>query len=548
MERDIQHAVTLSLLDQGMPRHYTRFCLGFRLGDTPVTEAVSRLEAFFRRTFQAQPWLAGYACPVRGDSTGPRNKLEIRFSQRDVEEFSVKIQELSEAQFPLTYDDFCELGMPPSRIPSDLISSCPDKRPDTEPALILDVTVNIIRGGLLVAIFLHHGVTDGASMGTIISGQLCRGISELSLLTAADLASKADTESQARLPLSFIPRNQPIGLHLEYKSALRALGRNPAPTPPPPPKSAVTSHIFLFSDHTLQTLKATLNALVQADPNPTIPWLTTHDALQSLLWHHLTRARIPSLHPATLPETSTFLIPVNIRRRITPPLPPTFLGGAVALAPATLPLSSLLLPQKPVPSDEAEEPRPKKVPPDHPNNEEGDNSEEDDEKAYGYLLPGATKINTTISQVTDSYLHEVLALTAQQPSVRDMVDINVNQVAGLDLVVTSWAVLPVFGKPEDGSPEGEVGGDGDVIGLGMGLGPPDYIRKPWSRDAGGCIILPRDGRRRSRGTTTTSAVKGERSTCAAGGGWEVLVQLKTVDMQRLLRDEGFMRCVERVID
>ena len=540
MDMDTEHTITLSILDQGMPRHYTRFCLAFRLGETPATVAISRLEVFFRRIFQAEPWLAGHACPVKKDCS-PRHQLEIRFSQQDVENFHVKVQELPQDKCPLTYDELCELGMPPSKIPRHLVSSCPDKRPDTEPAPILDVTVNIIRGGLLIAIFLHHGVTDGASMGTILSGQLCRDISETKLLTAVDLAEKARVGTATRLPLSAIPTNQSIGSHSEYKPALRAIGQTPSSPAPAPSPSEVTSHIFRFSDPTLQTLKADLNSVLQnSKSDPQIPWITTHDALQSLLWQHLTRARIPSL-PATHclldSKTSTLLIPVNIRKRITPPLPPTYLGGAVALAPATLPLTSLLTPTGT-----------------HQLQTDGLSKMVD--KAY--LLSTAITIHAAIAKCDDDYLREVLELTKGLDSVREMVDLNLDTAGGLDLCITSWAVLPVFEGPES-SDEGNGGGDGSSsgsnsngnstststsskesdTGLGMGLGLPDFVRKPWSRDAGGCIILPRDRR---------GWAKGEDGAGRGGGGLEVLVQLKTEDMERLMHDGEFMACVDRVID
>ncbi|ERF73501.1 hypothetical protein EPUS_04124 [Endocarpon pusillum Z07020] len=544
MDMDTEHTITLSILDQGMPRHYTRFCLAFRLGETPATVAIARLEVFFRRVFQAEPWLAGHACPVR-EHCSPRHQLEIRFSQKDVENFQVKVQELPHDKCPLTYDELCELGMPPSKIPRPLVSSCPDRRPDTEPAPILDVTVNIVRGGLLIAIFLHHGVTDGASMGTIVSGQLCRDISETKLLTAVDLAEKARAETVTRLPLSAIPTNQSIGSHSEYKAALRAIGQTPSSPAPAPSASEVTSHIFRFSDATLQTLKADLNSLLQnSNSEPQIPWITTHDALQSLLWQHLTRARIPSF-PATQclldSKTSTLLIPVNVRKRIASPLPPSYLGGAVVLAPATLPLTSLLTPTGT-----------------HQLQTDGLSKMVD--KAY--LLSTAITIHAAIAKCNDDYLREVLELTKSVDSVREMVDLNLDTAGGLDLCITSWAVLPVFEGPEgndEGNGNGDGAGDGSSsgsnsngggssstngsssssnskesdIGLGMGLGLPDFVRKPWSRDAGGCIILPRDRRGWAQGEDGAG-----RGSGSGMGGLEVLVQLKTEDMDRLMHESS----------
>ena len=507
---DTIHTITLSTLDQGMPRHYTRFCLAFSLGDTSAFEAISRLRAFFQRTFQVHPWLAGYACPVKGDSL-PGHQLEIRYSRRDVENFEIKIRDQTET-FSLSYRELCDLGMPPSKIPRELVSSCPDRRPDTEPGLILDVTVNIIRGGLLVALFLHHGVTDGATMGTIIGGELCSHIKHTVALSPEGLAQAAHDEMSTREPLSRVTANQAIGQHFEYRPALRALNMTPPPPlGPSPTAEQVASHIFFFPDSKLRLLKTTLNALVHASTTPEIPWVTTHDALQSLLWQHLTRARAPSLKSSrtTLPQKSTLLIPVNIRKRIKPPLPPHYMGGAVALAPASVTVDSLLGP--PASSHDLEEPAQQLI-------------------STAYLLNTCIVIHTAISRCEDTYLREVLALTNQQDSCRNMVDLNLDTLSGLDLCITSWAVLPIFGPIP-----GRENCSGD---MGMGLGLPDFIRKPWSRDAGGCIILPKDPRRRDAGVGDG---QGE-------SGLEVLVQLKTEDMQRLVEDRDFMAHVGRVID
>ena len=153
------------------------------------------------------------------------------------------------------------------------------------------------------------------------------------------------------------------------------------------------------------------------------------------------------------------------------------------------------------------------------------------EKAY--LLSTAISIHTTITRCNDQYLREVLALTARQDSVKSMADLNVDTASGLDLCITSWAVLPIFDE----------GGESD---LGMGLGLPDYVRKPWSRDAGGCIILPRD-RRGTQGMPRVEREEEEEEE-EEEGGLEVLVQLKTGDMERLRADCEFMACVARVID
>lgn len=130
--------------------------------------------------------------------------------------------------------------------------------------------------------------------------------------------------------------------------------------------------------------------------------------------------------------------------------------------------------------------------------------------------------------------------------MREMVDLGVDTAGGLDLCITSWALFPVFGESDSDSHSAgekkELAGGGEECardtGLGMGLGLPDFVRKPWSRDAGGCIILPRDRRRSLL----------ENGGGGGGGGLEVLVQLKTEDMETLMRDGQFMGYVDRVTD
>ncbi len=61
----------------------------------------------------------------------------------------------------------------------------------------------------------------------------------------------------------------------------------------------------------------------------------------------------------------------------------------------------------------------------------------------------------------------------------------------------------------------------------MGFGKPDWVRKPWSRDPGSCIVLPYDDRK---------------------DYLEVVIQMTKPDMARLLEDPNFMEYVVRVID
>jgi hypothetical protein len=170
------------------------------------------------------------------------------------------------------------------------------------------------------------------------------------------------------------------------------------------------------------------------------------------------------------------LIPVNIRGRMLPPLPSSFFGSAVDFASVKLSLAHL---SNSTPS--------------------------------AYALT-ALAIRHAVRAVQDAYVRATIQLSnTPNVDVRDLQAANMNRTTGADMYITSWLGLPLYEK-------------GD---LWMGLGQPDWVRKPWSRDPGACIILPQDPRRHVL---------------------EVVVQMAAEDMERLLRDEAFMGFVDRTIE
>jgi hypothetical protein len=123
------------------------------------------------------------------------------------------------------------------------------------------------------------------------------------------------------------------------------------------------------------------------------------------------------------------------------------------------------------------------------------------------------EIRRAINSVDEPYIRQAIAL-ARFPDptndVRDLQASNMDRANGADMYVTSWEKLECYEATFD-----------------LGLGRPDWVRKPWSRDPGSCIVLPSDNRKNYL---------------------EVVIQMTTADMDRLLRDQFFMNYVVRVID
>jgi hypothetical protein len=125
----------------------------------------------------------------------------------------------------------------------------------------------------------------------------------------------------------------------------------------------------------------------------------------------------------------------------------------------------------------------------------------------------ALAIRKAIDQVTEPYIRQSIAL-AENPNpkidVRDLQGSNMDRTDGADMYITSWEKLKLYDATFD-----------------MDLGRPDWVRKPWSRDPGSCIVLPFDDRK---------------------DFLEVVIQMAEADMGRLLEDEAFMGYVCRWIE
>ena len=473
------HVIKLSSIDHCMPRAYIRVCLAFRLPDPDrFLEAVVKLEQFVKGLVATTPFLAGFVAPAQCDD-GSIGRVEIQFSQEDVRTFpAIRIRQYSPKEMPYTYEQLGELGLPPSVIRPDLVSSLPEGT-DDDRAPVFRVQANLLEGGLIVSMYLHHCVTDGTGLGLLISSSLSQDAAspaddsdvgqQLLNFTDETLATIANNESSSRAQLSWAHGGHVLR-RLAYKHAV------PDKSLPKPPARKGRGCVFSISQAKLEELKATLLRQIAFQNNGLEPFLTIHDVLQALIWHHMTQARLPALLSSYKISWSKLLIPVNIRGRLSPPLAPSYFGSAVDFASAISSLSHLS-------SSDA-----------------------------SAIATTALSIRRAVTSVTDHYVRSAITLSnTPGVDVRDLLASNMNRTHGADIYITSWFNLPLFEK-------------GD---LGMDLGMPDWVRKPWSRDPGACIILPQDPRR---------------------DVIEVVVQLAVADMERLLVDNVFMGFTNRVIE
>ena len=479
----IEHVIRLSSIDHCMPRAYIRVCLAFRLPHPDsARKALAGLGRFLTSTVNAAPFLAGYVHPSPEEDNAI-GRVEIRFTREDVDTFpAIQIRRYTDEEMPWTYDELSNLGLPPSAIRPDLVSALPENTDDGR-APVFRVQANLLDGGLIVSVYLHHCVTDGSGLGLLVSGSILNSghIRERingtpdSIMTngRGDCSAGGESELDAIAYIETLSRDKLR--HSKGYDTQREYSDNTPDTANRTASSPGRGCVLVIPHIKMNAFKTRITKSLPKDDNDFTPFITDHDVLQALLWHHLTQARKHSVNLAKV-TSSTLLIPVNIRGRMIPPLPSSYFGSAVDFASVRQTIAHL---STSTPSS--------------------------------YAMT-ALAIRHAVTAVQDPYVRATINLSnTPYIDVRDLLAANINRATGADMYITSWLGLELYEK-------------GD---LGMGLGMPDWVRKPWSRDPGACIILPQDPRK---------------------DVLEVVVQMVAADMERLLQDEVFMEFVERTIE
>ena len=411
-----EHIVQLSALDQIQFRSYVRFYFFYPTRGHPQSIITDRFITFFKRVVAASPFLAGRV----GISKHGQEILQVCYAERDVDDFQPQVNCVPTCDFPYSYEDLCDAGVPPSVLPGHLLTPLPNYPDETRPAPVFATQLNFIPGGLIVTIFLHHGVSDGASLALLLQGvQTSTACVEHRPLTAAE-----ESHRRASLFTSLESDSSPRNSHPEYAVVdhrdLEARDRQLAAQHGFPD---MVGRVFTFSTDKLKQLKSSVAAHLADDPCPAVSYISTNDALSALLWHAITRARFPSYSPTM--EVSQLVFPVNVRNKLSTPVPSTYFGAVNVLAPVSLPIKVLA----------------------------------STTSAPKGLVATATAIRRAIMKIGDDYVREVITLAKEQDDVRNL-RMAGNFRFGADLAITTQANLGF----EDAT-------------LDMGLGRPEWIRK-----------------------------------------------------------------------
>ncbi|KAL1848563.1 hypothetical protein Plec18170_007870 [Paecilomyces lecythidis] len=520
------HYFGLTPIDQIMPRGYTRMAFCFPFASDDPAPAIEALQQAYKAAIARFPFMAGTVALERdgGEHTG---RLEVRYNNQDVEKAHVFVKRLEPPECPHTYEELKNMGMPPSKLPGPLISPLPDFPDATKPCPVMALQANFLPGGLILAVYTHRNVTDAA--GTAVFLYALRQSLETHGDTPINLPEFADDKLRLLLTPG-LPHTSPLHEHPEYTldtdlvavSSPGARAGDGSDLRQANPTDEDTQYlnqgkIFVISEEKVNSLKTYLakrafekqsaEEAMNRNHRPMI--VTTDDALCALIWVFVTRARalyLTTLQTETPDEelSSSLSMSVSIRGHIEPPIPAFYVGASVIYSQATLPVKTLLGADGAGLSIDA---RAYSVP----------------SSASSALTKCAIQIRQAVDRVTPSHVRSLISLCNSTADIRDL-QVNSRCAGGPDVLITSWSDLNLSE------------GVWFIPGIGNG-GNVEFIRKPWSRQDGAMILMPR----------IDNSVPGADNDDDADG-LEVLIQLRTEAMVRLEQDMSFMSYVTKVIE
>ncbi|KAK1084554.1 hypothetical protein LTR33_002598 [Friedmanniomyces endolithicus] len=436
-----QHIYYLSSIDQSLIRCYIRYCLCFPCNATEVDTAVASLHKAVERLVTHLPILAGNIRPVPEPDPGlppaQKGRLQAQVSLQDTSDFRATVRKLDQDESRHTYSHLAQSRMPPAHLTNAALTPLPDAPDnDAKSAPIFAAQANVIEGGLLVALYLHHSVADIHGLAQIIQ-LLSSSNTATRTLSDDTLRTDAKTQSTLRARLSGT-RGANKANPTEHNSGAATLRQEPSQLTG---QERGVCHILAFHLVTLEQTKEALNARFHDFHGDQPIHISAFDCLAAILWKAITRASRPRGPPENEPGRFVELtIPVGIRSRLpSSNLPRDYFGNAVLPAETYARTAELSTPSDLV-----------------------------------TLAHTARLVRVAVHRVTEGVTQAKIATINSLENVAEAAVSNRRFDA--NLVVTSWADLP---STEEGA------------GLGLGLGAPAWGRKIGRAHEGfGCIFLP----------------------------------------------------------
>ncbi|KAJ5785504.1 transferase family domain-containing protein [Penicillium pulvis] len=198
---------------------------------------------------------------------------------------------------------------------------------------VLTVLATFITGGLLLTLNNHHSVSDGTGMTPLIKtfAKHLAALSEGRFVSSKDvfpeealdrssLFGGSGGKQDCDIPNYRRSENYRFARERALLEAFVARDEKPQLL-----QKLQLSH-WVVSNKSLLAMREVASPLHETKDSPV---LTDHAVLCAALWRHISRARQLSSSGIT---TTSFINPINIRRRMDPPLPLEYVGNALVHA------------------------------------------------------------------------------------------------------------------------------------------------------------------------------------------------------------------------
>ncbi|KAL8791335.1 MAG: hypothetical protein Q9195_005954 [Heterodermia aff. obscurata] len=340
----------LSPFDSLMPPRHTFRLFYFHVPPpTDPTTIVSHLKTGFEKMIQAIPHLAGtvITLPPTNEKDPKRGRLAIAAPFHSTAE-TFRIRDLRRRADIPSYEVLRDRGFPMDVFAFEDVFTVATDREDwfglRNPVLVAQA--NLLEGGVVVAVGMHHAVLDGAAAVEVMRAWAgaCRGeevvgkegdLSRRALVRGGGEEEGPSIEEFAE----YIYRGEEEREGEQATTGGSGLGAASEAGAPPAPsvQNTLATSIFFFPYSRLLDLKTTLYPNTTSSPS----YISTNDALSALCFACLTHARWPYL---SFSEDINLALNLDGRRLLEPPLPDTWMGNAVLHAQIKYPLATLLPP------------------------------------------------------------------------------------------------------------------------------------------------------------------------------------------------------------
>ncbi|TKA45479.1 hypothetical protein B0A54_04018 [Friedmanniomyces endolithicus] len=263
-------------------------------------------------------------------SCSQKGRLYAQFSLQDASDFRATVRDIDQNDFRQTYSHLAQSRMPPTHLTNAALTPLPDAPDDgATSAPIFAVQANVIKGGLLVALYLHHSIADIHSLAQIIQ-LMSNPNTATRTLSNETLRTDAKTQSTLRARLSGTWGANPEPTEHSRKATQRKeLSQLTG-------QERGVCHILAFDLAALEQTRAALNTRFHDFQGDHPIHISAFDCLAAILWKAITRASWPRGPPGDDPGRFVKLtVPVGIRNRVPSlRLPQDYFGNAVLHAEA----------------------------------------------------------------------------------------------------------------------------------------------------------------------------------------------------------------------